>query len=76
MSFEDDAYWESEYTDRSSTRYAVARASEPAASPVDELAVRRNRRQARYPRPPPVPLAGVRPCCSPASVARYSPPRA
>jgi hypothetical protein len=49
MSFEDDAYWESEYTDRAVARKAVSR---PAAPPVDELAARRKRRKSRYRRPP------------------------
>jgi hypothetical protein len=60
MSFEDDAYWESEYTDRSSTRSSarssagsdVSRRPAGPDAPVDELAVRRKRRQGRYRRPP------------------------
>jgi hypothetical protein len=52
MSFEDDAYWESEYTDRSTARSAVSRRPDAPDGPVDELAVRRKRRQGRYRRPP------------------------
>ena len=49
MSFEDDAYWESEYTDRSPAGSGVSRRR---AAPVDELAARRERRQGRYRRRP------------------------